>query len=343
MSKLHIFKKGTHTDLHGRKREYTQAELKAAAAAYDPQKWRAPIVVGHPKTDSPAYGWVDALAYADGAADADGLFAQPAEVMAEFAEAVRAGHYRNVSASFWLPDAPRNPVPGSLYLRHVGMLGAVPPAIPGLQPVEFGADDAGVVEFNDFGQELSAGVFRRLREWLLAKFGAADADEVVPNWVIDTVLAEAQVPAPDQSIPSPAFADPAAATAAATAPLQAEVDRLKAELSARQTADQSAARAALHREHVAFAESLVSTGRWKPARAALIVSALDALHADTPLEFGEGEERAPLLPELQAALQELPVQVSFADIATPATVAADARRVVNPLLADAERRAGQSR
>ncbi|MDZ4379164.1 MAG: hypothetical protein U0973_13560 [Xanthomonadaceae bacterium] len=341
MGKLHIFKKGTHTDLHGRKREYTPAELKASAAAYDPQKWRAPIVVGHPKTDNPAYGYVDSLVYADG--DADGLFAEPADVMAEFADAVKAKRYTGVSASFWLPDAPRNPVPGALYLRHVGFLGAVPPAIPGLQPVEFGADDTGVVEFSDFGQELSAGVFRRLREWLLAKFGATDADQVVPNWLVDTVLSEAQTRAPEQSVPETAlaFAAPAAATGDAS-PLQAEVDRLTAELAARQAADQSAASAATHREHVAFADGLVSAGKLPPKHAAVVVSALDALRADTPLEFGEGEERQPLLPALQAVLQELPTQVSFTDVATPETVVAAARRIVNPLVADAERRAEQS-
>ncbi|OYW21050.1 MAG: hypothetical protein B7Z43_11640, partial [Sphingomonas sp. 12-62-6] len=46
-----------------------EADLAATAAAYDPAKFEAPIVVGHPALDAPAYGWVRGLAFAEGTLD----------------------------------------------------------------------------------------------------------------------------------------------------------------------------------------------------------------------------------------------------------------------------------
>lgn len=71
------------------------------------------------------------------AAGDDGLNAEPHQVDPEFAEMVNAGRFKKISASFYTPDAPNNPVPGVYYLRHVGFLGAQPPAVKGLKQAEF--------------------------------------------------------------------------------------------------------------------------------------------------------------------------------------------------------------
>lgn len=136
---LHIFRPGRHTALSGATLEFTAADLAASAAAYDPARHEAPLVVGHPALDAPAYGWVQALQHS-----ASGLQAQPHQVQAEFAELVRQGRFKKISASFWLPDAPGNPAPGVYYLRHVGFLGAAAPAVQGLRAPAFGASDGGV-------------------------------------------------------------------------------------------------------------------------------------------------------------------------------------------------------
>ena len=70
---------------------------------------------------------------------------------AAFAETVAAGRFKKIFASFYSPDAPANPVPGVYYLRHVGFLGAQPPAVTGLRSPEFADNEAGVVEFADWG------------------------------------------------------------------------------------------------------------------------------------------------------------------------------------------------
>ena len=121
---LQIFKPGRHTAMSGASLAFSESDLAASAAAYDPAVFQAPIVVGHPKTDDPAYGWVSALAFADGA-----LEASPEQVDPAFAEIVEAGRFKKISAAFYAPEAPNNPVPGVYYLRHVGFLGAAAPAV----------------------------------------------------------------------------------------------------------------------------------------------------------------------------------------------------------------------
>ena len=55
---LEIFKAGKHTTAAGQTLEFSEADLQATVAAYDPGKHEAPLVIGHPSIDAPAYGWV---------------------------------------------------------------------------------------------------------------------------------------------------------------------------------------------------------------------------------------------------------------------------------------------
>ncbi len=126
---------------------FSDDDVEAIARSYDPTVYKAPVVLGHPTTDAPAWGWVEAVE-----ADADGLWLE-ATLQPELAELVREGRYRHVSVALWPPDAPGNPKPGSWYLRHLGFLGAAAPAVKGLQPVELGDGD-GVVEVT-FAERLS--------------------------------------------------------------------------------------------------------------------------------------------------------------------------------------------
>lgn len=111
----------------------TEADLRAIALSYRPDQYRAPVVVGHPEKDHPAYGWGLSLAVR-----ADGLWAD-VEITPELAESVRAGHYGAVSVSLWPPGHPASPQPAGWSLKHIGFLGAVPPAVKGLVPLSFSA------------------------------------------------------------------------------------------------------------------------------------------------------------------------------------------------------------
>jgi hypothetical protein len=147
-----VMRSGCFCDMNGNRNCFSPADLARTAAVYDAAQHQAPLVLGHP-TDpkAPAFGWVTGLL--SGPA---GLVATIERVDEAFKDAVRAGRYRNVSASFWPPSHAENPHPGAWYLRHVGALGGVPPAVRGLgtlafsEPCEFAACDCGAVEFAAF-------------------------------------------------------------------------------------------------------------------------------------------------------------------------------------------------
>lgn len=144
MPRIEIFRTGTFTDVKGHTLSFSAADLAATAAAYDPAKGEAPLVVGHPEVDAPAYGWVKRVQFANGSLTVD-----PDQVDPSFAAAVEAGRFKKVSPSFYSPTAADNPVKGVWYLRHVGFLGAAVPAVTGLKPVSFsgGGDDVATLEF----------------------------------------------------------------------------------------------------------------------------------------------------------------------------------------------------
>lgn len=130
MQSLTILKVGCATDMHGQRYCFTANDLTATAAAYDPATHEAPLVLGHPAGDasSPAHGWIKRLTV-----DAAGALVATVEHVSDALKSlVRAGRFRNLSASFWPPTHPSNPTPGVYALRHVGALGASPPAIRGL-------------------------------------------------------------------------------------------------------------------------------------------------------------------------------------------------------------------
>jgi len=201
---LHIFKPGRHTTRFGQVIEFSEADLAATARAYDPARHKAPLVIGHPALDDPAQGWAKSLAV-----QPRGLYAEPEKVAAEFGEAVNAGRYGAISAKFYRPDEPSNPVPGVWYLRHIGFLGAMPPAVKGLDAPEFAEEDGCVsfcepVEFSGWAEVQNASLWRRLREWIIGKHGLAEADNVIPDYAVASLEDEAR----QETQPAPAFPNP---------------------------------------------------------------------------------------------------------------------------------------
>ncbi|KHS86766.1 peptidase [Pectobacterium aroidearum] len=326
---LHIFKSGTHTDMHGTKLPFTPADLAACAAAYDPSVHEAPMVIGHPKADAPAYGWVASLSTSGG-----DLLAEPKQVDPQFAELVDAGRYKKVSASFYLPDSPNNPKPGTLYLRHVGFLGAQPPSIKGLRQVAFNEQEDGVVEFADWGMMTSASLFSRLREFIISKFGMEDADSVLPSWQLDTLRDEAM--REDKTVQAdPAFQEPNPANPTSThedttvtkeeiEALQAENARLKADAATRLAADVKQRQETVHTGNVAFAEKLVTEGRLVPAAKAVVIALLDEVSkGEQPVEFAEGEVKKPLASAFKELLGGATPVLDFSEHATKDRVNVD--------------------
>lgn len=314
---LQIFKPGRHTAMSGAVLEFSAADLAATAAAYDPARHEAPIVVGHPRLDAPAYGWVKGLSASNG------LEAEPHQVDPAFAEMVDAGRFKKISASFFAPDSPQNPVPGCYYLRHVGFLGAQPPAVKGLRAPEFGEGEEGIVEFADISDMQNASLWRRMREFIIAQFGLEQADSVVPDYAVATLETEARTESNDEA----ASLDPATPAAPAfSTPLDQQGDDMSAEDKARLEAleaenkrlkDERIAgeRAARHAANVSFCDALVTEGRLLPGNRDIAVATLDYFSvAPEPVEFGEGEARKPLLDAFREFLTGMPKAIEFGEV-----------------------------
>ncbi|MGG2141454.1 peptidase [Symbiopectobacterium sp. RP] len=323
MSTLHIFKAGTHTDMHGRKIDFSESMIGDMVQAYDPSLHEAPIVVEHSRTDDPAYGWVKRLS-----TQGRDVLAEPHEVDPAFAELVANKRFKKISSSFYTPDSPSNPKPGIYYLRHVGFLGAQPPAIKGLKTASFAKAEEGVVEFADWGLTTSASMFARLRDFFIEKFGREAADEVIPGWQIDALRDAAQI----ESASRPAFTEFSTAAPAAILPPNTEdntVDEkekqrltqqnadLKRQFDARRQADSQARQQAVHHANAAFADDLVTHGRLAPAARSVMVAMLNFADAgEEPVSYTEGSITQPLGEAFRSLLKSAAPLVDFSEVAT---------------------------
>lgn len=358
--KIEIFRPGSFRPMAGGRLDFSASDLQACADVYDPARWEAPLVVGHPPLDAPAYGWVEKIEFAD-----DRLLATPRQVEPQFQALVNQGRYKRVSASFFTPRGSDNPVPGSLYLRHVGFLGAAAPAVAGLKSVSFrsSAECDGIVTVDfaiDEAWALSsiAGLFRRLREWVIARDGVAAADQVLSTYDIDTIATAsvavraeeaAEAPASEGGVTSPIFASQPnpqeearlAATEADLARREAELQQARAEIEAR--AAQFAAREAEHRRAgiVEFTSGLVTAGKVLPAERGAIEAVLFALDPAGTVEFAAADGKVATSTTeaaLRGFLTGLPARVDFTERARadetvdfasdPAALADAARRLV---------------
>ncbi len=325
-----IFRVGTHTDSAGTATTFTREQLEATVKAYNEGDWRAPMVVGHPKGHAPAYGWVGKLSIDEaGEIKVDDV----EKLNPDFAELMKAGAYRNRSASWYAPDHPNNPTPGVWQLRHLGMLGAQPPALKGLGDVEFNDADGVTVEFADYTTSTIGYLFRSLRELLIAKWGTEEADKALPGFHISD-LEQAGRDRVAETVPD--FSDTteettmtpeeiAALQAQAAKATQLETD-LAAANAARTAAEQqvtafseqqaNARRAVALTDAKAALQPLVNSGKLLPAqldKAAEFMAGLDD-QAKT-FDFGEatGDNALTARQFMVKLLEQAPSQVDYSE------------------------------
>jgi hypothetical protein len=186
---IELFRAGDYGD----KGSYGEADIDKMIAQYDPGKHEAPVVIGHPEHNAPAYGWVEALKRVGKV-----LMGKLAQVQPEFEELVRKGLFKKRSISFY--TTPQGPA-----LRHVGFLGAMPPEVKGLADVKLASFSAGAFQAIEFTEEdtnvdveqVTKGVTQSLKEFFSELFKGKkvielnDADEAKK---IETAVAAALKP-----------------------------------------------------------------------------------------------------------------------------------------------------
>ena len=167
MRPIKIFRPGPHCPA------ITPAELRRTVDAFDTERAPVALVFGHPKVEDPSFGWAESIDLA-----ADGLLSgRFKEVVTEVKDLVDRRAYTRVSASFHAPASPHNPAPGVYTLKHVGLLGAAAPKVPGLGAVTL-ADDGEhtvTVEFSEEDGSMKEEELRRQQEALDAQKAALDA------------------------------------------------------------------------------------------------------------------------------------------------------------------------
>lgn len=331
-----VFRAGTHTDSSGRKLTFTPADIDGIAQSYNASNHEAPIVIGHPTDNAPAWGWVKGLKSKGGV-----LLAHAGQVVPEFADMVKQGMFKKRSISLY-PDN---------RLKHIGFLGSVPPVVKGLKDLQFKDDPGAGAVTIEFGEQSRwafdsiAELLRRIREYFIEKEGVDQADKMLPNWQIEDIQAAAKAE-PDEPVPMYSekntkkekamgwkdllkrkideLPDDQAGATPLTAGQFSEADIAKAKQDAiaegRKQAEAEFAETrkkeradARKAETKAFCERLKKEGKLLPAWEKLgLVGFLNSLDGETVIEFSEGQKKSEL-DFMKQLLEELPKTVTFGE------------------------------
>jgi hypothetical protein len=296
---IEIFRPGRHTAMNGETIDFTAADVAAMAAAYDPALHEAPAVLGHPKDDDPAYAWARSLKVEDGR-----LVATMDQIEPAFAELVKNGRFKKISAAFYKPDTPGNPKPGKYYLRHIGFLGAMPPSVKGLKPVHFAQGDDGVLEFADnmdwpWVLRSIARLFSGFRDMLIEQKGVEVANQALGSWDIQSIedaaaRAESAQASPSYSERENIVTDATTTTTAAAAgelaerekKLKAAEDKLKTDAAA----FAERAKTARGTADAELVDQLVKAGKLAVAIKPALLAFMGTLDAEGVVTFGEGAD-----------------------------------------------------
>ncbi|MCC7413329.1 MAG: hypothetical protein IT495_17065 [Gammaproteobacteria bacterium] len=317
---IEIFRGGWQTDSSGRRKFFTDSDLDSIVAHHDPAD-PAPAVVGHPRSDDPAYGWVSEIKRAGAS-----LLAKFRDVAPQFESLVREGRFAKRSVAL-------DPLDGGYRLRHVGWLGAAAPAIQGLAPVRFAAEPTHEFVLEDpAAASILARALRNLRDFLIEKFGVETADRYAPDWDVQALadhsaeLRDTRTPIPTYTAPT---GDPPMAAqdtktftqADLDAAAQAARDAAAAELAHQRTALEAERRARLTQEFQAAVTAAIDAGRLTPAQAEGMVEFVLALPDDEQhrFEFARGagsqatQEQMSPRAWFQAFVAALPKRVPVGD------------------------------
>jgi hypothetical protein len=201
-----IFSAGKKRSSNGIERDFSVTELQAVADSYNPDRFKAPLIVSHNTGNYAdhdivqselAFGFPNALKVVG-----NKLKAVFEKIAPEFVQWNREGRLLGISSSFYLPESPSNPYPGQLALRHIAGLGVSPPADKGIAPLNlneglfanYESDQEGTVEFMEYPASLFGAIaqlFTGLRESVIADKGLDAADKLLPRELIDVLSSHA--------------------------------------------------------------------------------------------------------------------------------------------------------
>ena len=258
-----VFRCGTHLDHSGKWRTFSEADIDKAIASY--QSDSAPIVVGPPTLNAPAFGWIQQFRR-----QGPTLQARCSRVADEFADLVKRGLYKNRSISFNSDGT----------FRHVGFLGAAAPAVKGLEDIQFA----------DKGEFITMDTAETVQTEQAAAQEQAEEVQVEPEAEAKTAENEAEM----QS--SRADAAPKTESEVSLSDLESQqkqfqetVKKLESHIKSLENAlnvEQEKNRKA---EFAAYADELIREGRLNPVAKTPLVCTMEGLFASDQANFAAPE------------------------------------------------------
>lgn len=305
-----IFKTGAHTSSNGFSKNWTEQDLDRIVETYNAQpaesRHDAPAVIGHPKSDGPAYGFFEKLKR-----EGELLYGELRDAKTEFIDWVKAGHYRKVSPK----------IDSNFLLKHVGWLGAQPPAVKGLPEFSFSNADQGEAWDIEFSEGDSLNDDQNMNGTQKKREGSTNEQDGTESKAGTPAAGTGAAAGGTQATPA-ATGDAGTATVSAVEfaeyqkKQQAEADQLRKDLAEQRDKNRE----------LEFSEYLGSDklkGRVTPAMRPGLTRIMKTLADAETYEFsevdGEGKatevKRQPL-DELKGLLERLPESVHFGEMAT---------------------------
>lgn len=258
-----VFRCGTHLDHSGKWRTFSEADIDKAIASY--QSNSAPIVVGHPTLNAPAFGWIQQFRR-----QGPTLQARCSRVADEFADLVKRGLYKNRSISFNSDGT----------FRHVGFLGAAAPAVKGLEDIQFA----------DKGEFITMDTAETVQTEQAAAQEQAEEVQVEPEAEAKTAKSEAEpqssrADAAQKTEPEVSLSD----LESQQKQFQETVKKLENQIKSLESAlnvEQEKNRKA---EFAAYADELIREGRLNPVAKTPLVCTMEGLFASDQANFAAPE------------------------------------------------------
>lgn len=332
--KVEIFRAGKQTDSAGVERDWTVSDLDTIAGSYNPEYHEAPVCIGHPKDNAPAFAWIKRVTR-----EGESLFAEIGDEAPEFSEWLEAKRFKKRSISLY-PD---------LSIRHLAFLGAQPPAVKGLKDFSEGGrafpdakGEAVTLDFADWPSAFSfqsiGRLFQSLRDRLLVDKDKETADAVLPQYEIDALKAMQADPEKHSAFQEHEMTQQEheailAAEQAKTKAAEAKALQFSEQLTAEQakaaglTAQLAAIKAEAQDKALSdFCEGQIKAGKMLPTDKPAHLQVMKALAGLAEIDFAEGDKTTKKTPLAiyQERLAAGPKVIEFSETATKETSAAPA-------------------
>lgn len=293
LKKVAIFKTGTHKSSAGNEETYKVDDLDTIVKKFNESERDVPLCAGHPKDNSPAYGWVDSL-YREGKT----LFADFRDVADGMISAIENKQFKNRSISFYKDFTP----------RHVALLGGAQPAVAGLPEFSFSDGDEKVVEITSDFMEWDEAynfrtigeMFREIKNWIIGEKGKDEADKIITEYGINSLVSTRATEKTGDVSPSFSEGDSEMKeleeAKAKIADLEGKVSSFSEQITAKDgeiaklKADADNQKAVARKEeHKAFCQKLIEDGKMLPAEVDASIDQLEIAHAASQgRDFAEG-------------------------------------------------------